>query len=141
MSLRLLAYPRAIPCLCPNLPLGATASSACPIVADRISIPRKGVVVPLDDWLPPRLVSAWKHPECEASGIQRQALGPRVLVSWFTNLDHTSLDLLPLDGFEPWLSNNVVQNPIQEEVDPCRYCQIALAAVIMGDLFERSVCC
>ena len=66
VSLRLLADPRAIPYLGPNLPLGATASSACPIVADRISMPRKAAV---DDWLPPSLVSAWNHPECEASGI------------------------------------------------------------------------
>ena len=51
VSLRLLADPRASPCLGPNLPLGATTSSACPIVADRISMPRKAAVVPLDDWL------------------------------------------------------------------------------------------
>ena len=68
-SLRLLADPRANPYLGPNLPLGATASSACPIVADRISMPRKAVVVPLDDWLPPGLVSVWNHPESEASCI------------------------------------------------------------------------
>ena len=56
--------------------------------------------------------------------LQRQVLGPRVPVSWFSNLD----------GFEPWVPSDLVQNPIQETVDPCRYCQIAVAAVIMGDL-------
>ena len=29
--------------------------------------------------------------------------------------------------------SDLVQNPIHETVDPRRYCQIALAAVIMGD--------
>ena len=52
VSLRLLADPRAIPYLGPNLPLGATTSSASPILADRVSIPRKAAVLPLDDWLP-----------------------------------------------------------------------------------------
>ena len=42
--------------------------------------------------------------------------------------------MLPLDGFEPWLYSDLVQNPIQDTVDPRRYCQIAVAAVIMGDL-------
>ena len=32
-------------------------------------MPRKAAVVPLDDWLPPSLVSAWNHPECEASSV------------------------------------------------------------------------
>ena len=65
-SLRLLADPRATPYLGPNLPLGAKTSSACPIVADRISMPRKVAVVPLGDWLPPSLVSARNHPECDS---------------------------------------------------------------------------
>ena len=52
-SLRQLADPRATLYLGPNPPLGAKTSSACPIVADRISMPRKVAVVPLDDWLPP----------------------------------------------------------------------------------------
>ena len=43
------------------------SDSACPIVAHRISMPRKAAVVHLDDCLPPSLVSAWNHPECEAS--------------------------------------------------------------------------
>ena len=47
--------------------LGAKTSSTCPVVADRMSMPRKDAVVLLDDWLPPSLVSAWNHPECEAS--------------------------------------------------------------------------
>ena len=68
-SLRLLADPRATPYLGPNLPLGAQTSSACPVVADRIGMPRKAAVVPLDDWLPPSLVSAWNHPDCEASSV------------------------------------------------------------------------
>ena len=46
-SLRLLADPSAIPYLGPNLPLGATTSSACPLVADRVSMPRKAAVVPV----------------------------------------------------------------------------------------------
>ena len=50
VSLRLLADPRAVPYLGRNLPLGATTSSACPIVADRVSMLRKAAVVPLDDW-------------------------------------------------------------------------------------------
>ena len=54
-------------------------------------------------------------------------------MSWFSNLDDVSLDLLPLDGFEPWVSSDLVQNPTQETVDPRRCCQIAVAA-IMGDL-------
>ena len=29
----------------------------------------------------------------------RQVLGPRVPVSWFRNLDDTSIDLLPINGF------------------------------------------
>ena len=45
-------------------------------------------------------------------------LGPRVPVSWFTNLEDPSLDLLPIDGFRPWVSGDLVQNPIQETVDP-----------------------
>ena len=61
-------------------------------------------------------------------------LGLRVSVSRFRNLDDASLELFPLDGLEPWVSSDLVQNPIQETVDPCRYCQIAVAAVIMGDL-------
>ena len=44
VSLRLLSDPRAIPYLGPNLPLGAT-TSACPLVADRVSMPRKAAVV------------------------------------------------------------------------------------------------
>ena len=67
-TLRLLADPRAIPYLGPNLPLGATTSSACPIVAGRVSMPRKAAVVPLDHWLPPSLVSSWNHPDCKVSG-------------------------------------------------------------------------
>ena len=43
---------------------------------------------------------------------------------------------MPLDGFEPWEYSDLVQNPIQETVDPRRYCQMAVAAVIMGDLNE-----
>ena len=30
-------------------------------------MPQKAAVVPLDDWLPPSLVSVWNHPESEAS--------------------------------------------------------------------------
>ena len=55
-------------------------------------------------------------------------------MSWFRDLDEASLDLLPLDGFDPWVYSDLVQNPIQETVDPRRYCQMALAAVNMGDL-------
>ena len=66
--------------------------------------------------------------------LQRQVLCPRVPVSWFRNLEDASLDLLPTERFEPWVSTDVVQNPIEETVDPRRYCQIAVAAVIMGDL-------
>ena len=65
VSLRLPAHPRAIPYLGPNLPLGATTSSACAVVADHFSMCRKAL---LDDWLPPSLVSAWTHPECDVSG-------------------------------------------------------------------------
>ena len=46
-------------------------------------------------------------------------------------LEDVILDLLPLDGFEPSVSG--VQNPSQETVDPRRYCQVVVAAVIMGD--------
>ena len=66
--------------------------------------------------------------------LQRQVLGPRVPVSRFRNLDDASLDLLPLDRFELLVSGDLVQNPIQETGDPCRCCQIAVAAVIMSDL-------
>ena len=52
----------------------------------------------------------------------RQVLCPRVPVSWFRNLDDTSVDLLLVGGFEPWISSDLVQNPIQMEVDPRRYC-------------------
>ena len=38
--------------------------------------------------------------------LQWQVLGPRVLVSWFRNLEDTSLDSLPIDGFEPWVSSD-----------------------------------
>ena len=240
-SLRLLADPRATPHLGLNLPLGARTSPACPVVADRKRMPRKAAAVPLDDWLPPCLVSAWNHPECEASSapryfdvnmaewralcrrmlrsglgkkvlptsspshlsggassvpkdldrdrfigdrqprngterligrchlpwdpplrrlmlasdcvirmhlrdvsdcyyaksvdeerLQRQVLGPRVPVSWFRNLEDTSLDLLPLEGFEPWVSSDLVQNPIQETVDPRRYCQISRGSGHLG---------
>ena len=65
--------------------------------------------------------------------LQRQVLGPRVPVSWFRNLEDASLALLLVEGFEPWVSIDLVQNPIQETVDPRRYYQIAVAAVIMGD--------
>ena len=58
-------------------------------------------------------------------------------MSWFRNLDDASLDLLPLDGFEPWVYSDLVQNRIQETVDPRRYSQIAVAVAIME--FERSV--
>ena len=61
-------------------------------------------------------------------------LGPRVPVSWFRNLDNASIDLLLVDGFEPWISSDLVQNSIQMEVDPRRFCQIAVVAVIIGDL-------
>ena len=57
--------------------------------------------------------------------LQRQVLGPRVPVSWFGNLDDASVDLLPVDGFEPWVSSDLAQNPTQKAVDPCRYWQIA----------------
>ena len=70
----------------------------------------------------------------EKERLQRQVLGPRVPVSWCRNLEDTSLDLLPIEGFEHWLSSDLIQNPIRETVDPRRYCQIAVAAVIMGDL-------
>ena len=68
VSLRVLADPRAVPYAGATSLLGATASSASSIVADRISMSRKAAVVPLDDWLPPSLVSVWNHPESEASG-------------------------------------------------------------------------
>ena len=68
-SLRLLAHPRAAPYMGPNLPLGAKTSSACPVDADRTSMPRKVAVVLFEECLPPGLVGAWNHPECEAPGI------------------------------------------------------------------------
>ena len=52
----------------------------------------------------------------------------------FRNLDDASLDLLPLDGSEPWVYSDLIQNPSRDTVDPRRYCQIAVAAVVMGDL-------
>ena len=55
-------------------------------------------------------------------------------MSWFRNLEDASLDLLLIEGFESWVSSDLVQRPIQETVDPRRYCQMAVAAVIMGDL-------
>ena len=66
--------------------------------------------------------------------LQRQVLGPRVPVSWLRNLEDASLYLLPIEGFEPLVSSDLVQKPIQETVDPRRYCQIAAAAVVMGEL-------
>ena len=66
--------------------------------------------------------------------LDRQVLGPKVPVSWFRNLDDTSIDLLPVDDSEPCISSDPVQNPIQIAVDPRRFCQIAVAAVTMGDL-------
>ena len=48
-------------------------------------------------------------------------------MSWFRNLYDTSIDLLPDDGFEPWISSDLVQNPIQIAVDPRRFCQIVYA--------------
>ena len=66
--------------------------------------------------------------------LQRQVLGLRVPVSWFRNIEDASLDLLPIEGFESWVSSDLAQNPIQEAVAPGRYCQIAVAAVTMGDL-------
>ena len=67
--LRLLADPRAICHVGQSSPPGAKGSSACQIVTERMGMPRKAAVVPLDDWVPPSLVGAWKHPECEASGV------------------------------------------------------------------------
>ena len=55
-------------------------------------------------------------------------------MSWFRDLDDASVDLLSVEGFEPWVSSDLVQNPIQMEVDPRRFCQIVVAVVIMGDL-------
>ena len=51
---------------------------------------------------------------------------------------HASLDLLPVEGFESCVSSDLVQIPHQETVDPLRYCQMAVAVVIMGDL--KAVC-
>ena len=55
-------------------------------------------------------------------------------MSWFRNLDDASLDLLPFYCIEPWISSDLVQNPIQIAVDPRWFCQTAVAAVTMGDL-------
>ena len=66
--------------------------------------------------------------------LQRQVLGPRVPVSRFRNLDDASIDLLPLDGFEPWVYSDLVQNPFQETDNLRRYCETALTAVSVGDL-------
>ena len=49
-------------------------------------------------------------------------------------MDNTGVDLLPVDGFEPWISSDLVLKPIHTAVDPRRFCQIAVAAVIKGDL-------
>ena len=69
--------------------------------------------------------------------MRRGYTGKWVPVSWFRNLEDTSLDLLPIEGFEPWLSSNLVQNPTQETtVDPLWYCRIAVASFV-----KRSVCC
>ena len=54
--------------------------------------------------------------------LRRQVLGPRVPVSWFRNLEDANLDVLPIDGFDPWVSSDLVQNPIQETAGPLRYC-------------------
>ena len=67
VTLRLLADPRAVPYAGATSLPDTTVSSASPIVADRIIMPRKAAVVPLDDWFPPSLVSVWNHPESEAS--------------------------------------------------------------------------
>ena len=67
VSLRLLADPRAIPYLGPNIPLGAT-TSACPLVADRVSMHRKVAVVLLMTASLLVRVSAWNNPDCEVSG-------------------------------------------------------------------------
>ena len=66
--------------------------------------------------------------------LQRHMLCLGFPVSRLRNLEDASLDLLPIEGFEPWVSSDLVQNPIQETVDPPRYCRIAVAVVIMGDL-------
>ena len=47
------------------------------------------------------------------------------------NLEDASLDLLPIEGLEPLVSSDLVQKPIQETVDPRRYCQIAVAVVMV----------
>ena len=55
--------------------------------------------------------------------LDLQVLGPRVPVSWFRVLDSANVDLLPVDGFEPWISSDLVQNPIHTAVDPHRFCR------------------
>ena len=72
--------------------------------------------------------------------LQRQVLAPRVPVSRIRNLDDASIDLLPLDGFEPWVYSDLVQNPFQETDNLRRYCETALTAVCVGDL-NAVVCC
>ena len=54
-------------------------------------------------------------------------------------MDDASLDLLPFDGSEPWVCSDLVQNPFQETVDPRRHCEMAVAAVIMGDLMRQAI--
>ena len=60
VSVRLWADPRAVPHVGASSLPGATASPVSPIVA------QKAAVVPLDEWLPPSLVSVRNHPESEA---------------------------------------------------------------------------
>ena len=122
-SLRLLAAdPRAIPYLGQNLPLGAR-TSACPILPwaprlRRLMLPSDCVIsIHFRD-----VSDCYYACGVDEKRLQRQVLGPRVPVSWFRNLDDASLDLVPLLGCTVILSK------------PRRYCQMAVAAVVMGDL-------
>eukprot|EP00971_Amphidinium_carterae_P187688 3725056-Amphidinium_carterae.1 len=66
--------------------------------------------------------------------LGRQVIGPRVPRSWFDNVSDVELDFAP--DFECWCSSDLGLSAGEEgaQLDPASYCQIAMAAVMMGDL-------
>ena len=59
-----------------------------------------------------RDVSDCYHAESvDEERLQRHVLGPRVPVSWFRNLEDGGLDFSLIEGVEPWVSSDLVQNP------------------------------
>ena len=62
-----------------------------------------------------------------------QVVGPRIPKSWLDNLDDESLDSAEPEGH--WYVRDLFDKPGNaDQVDPEYYCQVAAAAVLMGDV-------